>query len=525
MKQKINELVSQMNNTESRQHFLALVAIIGIGFILRFYAYFIGEGYHFFSINDEVSAFRVAMSFLAGEERAMYLGQPNFSDGHAPGPAWSLFWAAAYKLGLDSVDYALFVVAIFNTVLIYFVYRLARQFLLPSYALLATFLFATSPWPVYFAVGLWNPMPIAFLGVLLFLSLWRVTQVDNSRAIFWVCLVTALIPHFHMIGIFYAPAILLVLYLSSTRINRGVFIAGIVAGCAVYLPYLIGELQHDWENTRLVLAGSKEWSFSTLKIITAPMTVLSNHPGRWPGDEFHEFIAFGDKWFGSYYLLILVNLISMVMAATFIFWVLNRFVKQARLFHLKETFKQHPKVTFVVIMLVLPLLLFTLTGQNYSSRYTILILPLLFLLPAWYLQEADGNKFKDIIKKLMPAMILMNFYVLTVFYIHQNAEINHGSFLVTSFKKLEVIRTHLKTHAGTDVYIKIDAREYITDTTDKIENAGIALTDYVDIYEQYLAHQQRPDKEVVYKIMPETDSVDESAIAYRGNNTLIVRQN
>lgn len=27
------------------------------------------------------------------------------------------------------------------------------------------------------------------------------------------------------------------------------------------------------------------------------------------------------------------------------------------------------------------------------------------------------------------------------------------------------------------------------------------------------------------RVMPETDSVDESAIAYRGNNTLIVRQN
>ncbi len=503
---------------------MALILILAAGFLLRFAFYYFGEGYHFFSINDEVSAFRAALSFLAGEDRAYYLGQPNFSEGHAPGPAWSLFWIATFKLGANSADKALFVVVILNTVLIYLVYRLARQFLQPGYALLSVFLFATSPWPVYYSVGLWNPIPLAFLGVLLFLSLWRVTQIENSRVIFWVCLIAALIPQFHMIGIFYLPAVLLVIYISSARINRKHFILGIVAGCAIYLPYMIGEIQHDWENTRLVLGASKQWSFSALKIITAPMTVLSNHPGRWAGDEFHEFTTFGNIWFGSYYILIVINLISMILAGTFIFWVIKRFFSQASLFRLRKAFKQRPTITFVVILMVLPLLLFALTGQNYSTRYTIIILPLLFLLPAWFLQEAENSKFKRIVKSLMPIMVIINIYLLVVFNIHSSEEINNGSYLVSTFRKMEAIRLNIKAHAGEDVYIKIDASDYIHNTSDKIENAGTALADYVNAYEYYLVHDRKPENEVVYKIVSDNKAVEKSAIAYSGNNTLIVRQ-
>lgn len=525
MPHKLRELAFQLNNTSSRHHYIVLILILTVGFLLRFNFYYFSEGYHFFSINDEVAAFRTALSFLAGEERAYYLGQPNFSDGHAPGPAWTLFWIAALKLGSNSADRALLVVAMLNTVLIYLVYRLARHFLQPGYALLSVFLFATSPWPVYYAIGLWNPIPLAFLGILLFLSLWRVTQIENSRAIFWVFLVAALIPQFHMVGIFYLPVVLLVIYIGTARINRKYFILGIIAGCAVYLPYMISEIQHDWENTRLVLGASKQWSFSALKIITAPITVLSNHPGRWAGDEFREFAAFGNIWFGSYYILIVINLISMILAGTFIVWIVKRFSSRASLLRLRKTFKQQPAITFVVTLLVLPLLLFALTGHNYSTRYTIIILPLLFLLPAWFLQEAENSKFKRMVKNLMPIMVIINIYLLVVFNIHSGEEINNGSYLVSTFRKMEIIRLKVKAHAGEDVYIKIDASDYIDNTSDKIENAGTALTYYVDAYEYYLAHDGKPDKEVVYKIVPAEEAVERSAIAYRGNNTLIVKQN
>jgi len=93
------KIVTQLDDPVSMPHLLALALCLGLGFLLRYYGYWAGESFRIFATNDEVSAFRVAMQFLAGEDKALYLGQPNFSEGHAPGPGWTLFWVALLKLG------------------------------------------------------------------------------------------------------------------------------------------------------------------------------------------------------------------------------------------------------------------------------------------------------------------------------------------------------------------------------------------------------------------------------------------
>jgi hypothetical protein len=430
-----------------------------------------------------------------------------------------------FKLGGSNVDNALFIITILNSILIYFVYLLARQFLQPAYAILATFLFATSPWPVYYAVGLWNPIPLAILGVFLFLALWRVTQTDNSRSIFWVCLLVAVIPHFHMIGVFYIPAILLILFLSPKKLNKSYFLAGFIAACLIYLPYIIGEINHDWQNTQQVLTGSKGWSFSAIKIITAPITVLSNHPGRWAGDELQEFIKFGNTWFGSFYILLILNLISILTAAIFLLWLIKSFFKLVNFHSFKQSFNRQPAIMFVVILLALPLLLFMITGHNYSTRYTIIILPLLFLIPAWYLQQARQTKFKRFILKTLPIVVVTNFYLILVYYVHQYNEINNGQYLVSTFRKMETIRQDIRKNAGPQAYIRVDPTGYIRNTTDKIENAGTALAQYIDAYENYFQPHVKSGDKITYTIVSADNEVkDRSMIAYSDNNTYIIRE-
>ncbi|UCB54869.1 MAG: glycosyltransferase family 39 protein, partial [Thiotrichales bacterium] len=267
MGQVLQRILDRVTNTGPRTHTLLLLVIIVLGFVLRLYSLYAGQGYREFAVGDELEAFKVALELLAGVDYAWYIGHPNFAGGHAPGPWWTLFWILVFKLGGYSFDGAMFVMLLLNTFVIYLVYRLANIFVGRDYALLTALLYATGPWPVYYSTGLWNPVPMAFFGAILFLALWDVVQRDDSRSIFLVCLVAAVTPQFHMISVFYYPAILLILYLSPARLNRQWFIYGIIAGIALYLPYFIGEMNNDWENSRAILAGGSQMSFGVVKII------------------------------------------------------------------------------------------------------------------------------------------------------------------------------------------------------------------------------------------------------------------
>ena len=482
------EIYAQLDNPSSRWHLLALFVCVGLGFWLRFYGYWAGESFHIFAINDEVSAFRVAMQFLAGEHRAFYIGQPNFSEGHAPGPVWTLFTIAMLKLGGGLITHALFYVTLLNSFLIFLIYIFARQLLTPRYALLSCFLFATSPWTVYYSLGLWNPIPLAFLGALLFISLWRVTQVENAPAIFWVCLLSAILPQFHMIGIFYYPAILLVLYLSPARLNRGWFVAGILTGVMVYVPYLIGDMQHNWENTRLILSGGRGFSFSVFKVISGPATVLSNHPGHWLGDGLGGLFEFGDAWFGSKIVLIAVNIVSLVLALAIILRFAIYFFSLLKL-HWKNPalmFARYPNYSFVGILLFLPLLLFVFTGHNYSTRYTILIFPLLFVLPAFYIELAGKSKLKKFYLASLPFMSIFSIYLVIAFFTHLSNQIKGDEYFINSFQKMETVREKMKQHAGDDVRVELVIDNYILHAPERLRISAVALSDYLSVYEGYI---------------------------------------
>ncbi len=513
----------QLDSPTSRLHLLVLFACVGLGVWLRFYGYWAGESFHVFAINDEVSAFRVAMQFLAGEDKAFYLGQPNFSEGHAPGPVWTLFWVALFKLGGGVVNNALFYVTFLNSLVVFLVYVFARQLLTPGYALLSCFLFAISPWPVYYASGLWNPIPLAFLGVLLFISLWRVTQVEKSHAIFWVLLVSAVLPQFHMIGIFYYPAILLVLYLSPCRLSRGWLVVGILAGLLVYVPYLIGDMQHNWENTRLILSGGKHFSANVLKVISGPVTVLSNHPGRWLGDGLVGLFEFGDKWFVSKIILIGINVISIVLALAIVLRFTIYFFSLLKS-HWKSPalmFKEYPTYSFVGILLFLPLLLFVFTGHNYSTRYTILIFPLLFVLPAFYIELAGRSKLKKLYLYSLPFMSLFSIYLTFAYFTHMANQIEGNTFFINSFKKMERVREKIKQHAGDDVPIELVIDKYIAQAPERLRISAVAEADYISIYEHYI-EKKRAEKPKKYLLRYEKDSVmDTSAVAYQGNGIVI----
>jgi len=481
--QLMSPLLRSLDDRRSTNHRYALFAIMLAAFALRWYALYAGHGYIYFAIKDEIQALKYALDFLAGEPTTYYLGQPALNQGHIPGPLWSMFVALIYKLGGSSVEGMFLIMAIINSLVIYPVYRLALKILPPGYALLAALSYALAPWAIYYSVGIYNPMLLGVLGALLFLALWNTLDNDNSRAVFWVMLLSAAIPQIHMIGVFYYPAILLLLIFSPARLNRRWLFAGAVAGVTIYLPYLVGEMLHQWSNLHGVLSSTEKFSSGVLKILTIPVGMLTNHPGEWPGYHSHELIGYANRWFGSYLVLLFLNIISLFLALWFVIGFSKRFFTALRNseFRFKNALAQHRAVVFIGTLLVLPLLCYVLTGKAYATRYSIFIFPLLFLLPAWCLANCGGIRLKRWLGYSLAAMLVCNIYVVLSFYTDLNRQLRTGPQFMPAFYKLEALKNALHKYAGKGVDVELDTSHFI-DKNNKYHNIVTnAVKDYMKL--------------------------------------------
>lgn len=520
-----SRFLQQLDDDSRSTHWLILLLVFSIGLALRIYAWYFGHAYHYTAINDELVAYEYALRFLAGDSNTYYLAQPLFSGGHAPGPLWTLYTALLLKLGAGSMHYALLWMTLINASVIILIYLFSRWFVLPRYALLISLVYATAPWTIYYSLGYWNPIPLDLIGILLFMSLWKTITANQSKYVFFVCLFGASIPQFHMIGLFYYPAIIWLLLLHSRQINQKWLLLGILAGFSLYLPYLIGDYLHDWSNTRLIFNDpGRRFSFSVLKIMTAPATVLSSVPSPWISEDAKDLFAYGDRFYLTYIVLVIITAISFFMSFVYLVY----FIRQGKN-SLRYLFNRHCEPVsktirdrFISILLLVPPLLFLITGHNYASRYTILIFPLLFLLVGIYFSQIHSARVVRLSSAYATGILVFNIYlVLTIFY-QQNDLFNSPSQFMPSFKQLEKHRQalyrDLPAHSGislrlADEYQNCDERERKTAYT---------LVHYIDLYNRYVAGDT-PKELRKYVLFPSRSAaqLQSEYIVYRNNGIII----
>ena len=514
----LSNFSTQLDDRRSRVYRVSLFFIILIGFLLRWYSLYVGHAYTFFTIKDEISALKYAFGFMAGDPTMLYLGQPALNQGQIPGPLWAMLVAALYKLGGNSVEGAIFLMVLLNTFVIYLVYRLASHMMSARYALFSALFYALSPWAIYYSAGIYNPMVLAFFGVLLYLALWQTLNQEKSRAIFWVCLLAAAIPQFHMIGIFYYPAIVLLLLLQPSRLNMRWLGLGIVAGILLYVPYLIGEISHHWDNLRHVLHGSGKFSSGVLKIITIPIGMLTNHPGEWPGYTTAELIEFANRWFASYKVLVLINIVSFILALIFVGGFFRRFYTTLRTarFKLGIAYTTNPQHIFIGILLVLPLLLYVLTGKAYATRYSILIFPILFLLPALFIARVKNQHFRQVLIYALAVMFICNIYLVLSFYADQNRKLTSAPQFMPAFYKLEALKNALQHYAGKDKRIEVDTTHLLEKDNKYYDITTNAVSRYIDLNPD--THQSSANKILRFTLVDTQSKVPAGAkIVYRDN--------
>jgi 4-amino-4-deoxy-L-arabinose transferase-like glycosyltransferase len=418
-----------------------------------------------------------------------------------------------------------------NTAAIYLTYLLAARTVGFPAALWAALLMATSPAAIEYSFIVFNPSGMSFLGACLFLALWQVAQQDRSRAAFWLLFLPLMLLQFHMSGLMLIPAIILVLWLKPTRLNVPWLIGGIIAGLALYLPYVFGEMAHHWENTRAMMSGGHHgYSRAAFKIFSAPLGFLINYwDPRWPfgRDEYQEIGRIG---FGSFNLLLAFNAVSVILAVSLaagVLWevrvALRGFWRSPR-----AAFARSPGLFFLTIIFAVPLMTYLAGGKRFHVRYCIVLLAPLFSLAAVAaVRWLSRQRIRRIFLPLLLATICANVWLVLTIYRYQGKCIEQGTLFLPSFHNLETVYQTLKTHAGKNRPIQVEDDEYMWATAPKPGPGNY----YPDQICQYVAIRERENgllsagqpPVAIYKIvLADQVKLDNPAVAYREHGIALV---
>ncbi len=505
---------------------LSLIILLGLGLRLAGWAW--GQGYFYFGQGDGIEAYSVAVDYGRGDERAQYLGQPNYNThSKLPGPLWTMFCFNALRVG-RSIEAVLVAVLLLNTAAIWLTWLLAVRTLGKQTALWAALFMSTLPWVVYYSTGVYNPEVMSFLSGLLLLVLWGAINRDRAAVIFWVPVILLMLPQFHMSGLMLIPAVITALALAPVRLSYPWLAGGVLTGLALYVPYLRGEAAHSWQNTHGMFSGGGGYSWDGLKALSAPLSFLVNWAPRWTRSV-AEYRELGRACFGSFVVFLAVNIVSAVFAA----FVLAGAFKNVRaamagfLTGPRKAFQKDPGLLFLTILTVVPLLCALVSGKSFHTRYCIVLLPAFLSLSAsgaytW----SRGPRFRGVFLALVAVTTCANLWLMPAMYRHQAALIEKGEVFVPSFRKLETVYQALKSKAGQGRRIRVEDSVYLAALPkgDQRLRDALLLRRYVSVREKEAAMvaPEATGRPVVFVLHAAKDAPGEKQdTAWSGNGILL----
>ncbi|HEV2692102.1 MAG TPA: hypothetical protein VG347_04330 [Verrucomicrobiae bacterium] len=422
--------------------------------------------------TDSIEAYEVAASYEAGQDRASYIGQPN-CNAHSklPGPLWTLFCVAGLKLA-HSPHGVVVLIIITNLIAIALTWWLTREVADVQAANLGALLWAVSLWAVQYSSIIWNPSPMPLFGAVIFVALFRCLRKPKSRAIFLIPFLILIGVQFHMSCLSLILPLIVFCRVSRLRLHWGWFAAGVVAAALCYAPYVLGDMRHDWANTRGILTGGEgKYSGDAFKVFTSPFSFLINfwNPG-WtyaPGD----YQTLAHRAFGGVAGMYTINLISVGFAVFLVLGVIQatRAVTKGRTVALREMLARQPGLLSVVFLLLAYLAFGLIAGKPFHARYCMLVLPLLFTLAgcgaAKCLQTPGLRK---IFLPLLLVTVVADLWFMPVICRFEGDRIANGHVFVPGVVKMDSIYRQLQAHAPGKIVVLDDA--YVTSLPTKQDN-------------------------------------------------------
>ncbi len=188
------------------------------------------------------------------QTRPVFLGPTASVGGFYLGPIY--YWMAAPFLALSRFDPVgpSVMVAIFGVGTVLLLYKLLRESVGFYPAILAGFLYATSPLIVRYSRSSWNPNPLPFFSLLMIYFVYL--GLKNKRSLFYVlagaCFGITI--QLHYLSIMLLPVVLLIVLLNAKLKTLPKVILLCAAGALItFSPFLVFEIKHNFPNFKTII--------------------------------------------------------------------------------------------------------------------------------------------------------------------------------------------------------------------------------------------------------------------------------
>ncbi len=353
---------------------LALVAIILLAAYLR-----LGNlGLTEFKL-DEAHVCSKAADFLAsGRPPLVGIGS---SVGAANPPLFIYLTAVPVSLSKNPAVIAGFI-ALLNVGAVLGCYLLTREYFGDKAALIATLLFAVSPWAVFYSRKIWaQDLLPPFVG-LFFAAVFSTLVKRRPRQLILVFLWLACLIQLHLSALALIPLVALFLLVFRSRIRLIPLLIGLLVFALVFAPYLYYEATHGWINLRTFIEVSRGPATFDLKSAQYATQIISGQGYQaLAGASFEGFLAeiIDFTWLNAVETWLLIG------GVAYLAWQVLRGWRRGRKDGISD---EVVKLTILLSWLLLPVLFYVRHTTPVYPHYFILLYPVQFIIIGVFVVKA-----------------------------------------------------------------------------------------------------------------------------------------
>ncbi len=222
---------------------LIVAAILTAGAVIRFYR--LDLTWFFLDQARDVAA---AAGIAAGASFPLLGPRIGWTEAYL-GPLYFYLMAIPFSIARDPVAGAAFV-AVGHLAALLALYRFAREFFGPRVAAYASALFAVFPLTIFSSRLVWHAGLLPPLIVLYMHALYRLVVRGHSGSVVPLLGLLAALTQLHLTSIALAGVALMAVLLFRPRLRIGHVLGGAALFLFLYLPYVVYEVGHRFENVR-----------------------------------------------------------------------------------------------------------------------------------------------------------------------------------------------------------------------------------------------------------------------------------
>jgi len=320
---------------------------------------------------DEAHVCSRAAEFLAsGRPPLVGIGS---SVGMANPPLFIYLIAIPVSLSKNPAVIAGFI-ALLNVGAVLGCYLLTREYFGEKVALIATLLFAVSPWAVFYSRKIWAQDLLPPFVALFFAAIFSTIVKRRPRQLILVFLCLACLIQLHLSALALIPLVVLLLLVFRARISPAPLLIGLLVFVLIFAPYIYYDATHGWINLRTFVEVSRGPStFDSKSAQYAAQIIAGQGYHALTGVSFKKFLAeiIDFTWLNT------VETGLFLVGVAYLTWQVLRGWYRGRKHGVSD---EVVKFTILLSWLLLPVLFYVRHATPVYPHYFILLYPVQFII-------------------------------------------------------------------------------------------------------------------------------------------------